>query len=278
VEAEAEKLLKEVFDPEVRQTIDSEVTPMMAFQKQLRIRLERSAMDPDVVGFKSIVCYRTGLDIQVQPYFDLCIGAFAELFSVYQQSRKIRIAHKPLNDYVVTMALEVAAEYKKPVQFHTGLGDNDITLALASPAHLQTVIKAFPSTTFVLLHSSYPYTREAGYLTAVYPNVYLDFGEVFPFVSGEGQRTIIRQVLELSPTNKIMWSSDGHWWPESYYLGIFQAREALYEVLAEYVRRDELTEREAVRIVRDALYNTAARLYSLPVILELGREGTRKTT
>lgn len=40
------------------------------------------------------------------------------------------------------------------------------------------MIKAFPSTTFVLLHSSYPYTREAGYLTAVYPNVYLDFGEV----------------------------------------------------------------------------------------------------
>jgi len=72
-----------------------------------------------------------------------------------------------------------------------------------------------------------------------------------------------------------MWSSDGHWWPESYYLGILQAREALYEVLAEYVRRDELTEREAVRIVRDALYNTAARLYSLPVI---GREGTRKST
>jgi len=110
-----QKLLKEVFDPKIQQTMDSEgVTPMMAFQKQLRIRLERSAMDPDVVGFKSVVCYRTGLDVQVQPYLDLCVGAFAELFSVYQQSGKIRIAHKPLNDYVVTMALEVAAEYKKP--------------------------------------------------------------------------------------------------------------------------------------------------------------------
>ena len=30
---------------------------------------------------------------------------------------------------------------------------------------------------------------------------------MFPFVSGEGQRAIVRQVLELSPTNKIMWSS-----------------------------------------------------------------------
>ena len=25
-------------------------------------------------------------------------------------------------------------------------------------------------------------------------------------------------------------AGDGHWWPESYYLGILQAREALYEV------------------------------------------------
>src|SRR6188768_2468214 len=64
------------------------------------------------------------------------------------------------------------------VQFHTGLGDNDITLSLSSPAHLQPIIKAYPKTLFVLLHSSYPYTREAGYLTAVYHNVYLDFGEV----------------------------------------------------------------------------------------------------
>jgi len=47
--------------------------------------------------------------------------------------------------------------------------------------------------------------------------------------------------------------------------------------LAEHVRRDELTEREAVRIVGDAFYNTAARLYSLPVIGELlAEEGTKK--
>ena len=92
---------------------------------------------------------------------------------------------------------------------------------------MQPLIKAYPKTKFVLLHSSYPYTREAGYLTAVYSNVYLDFGEVcvsflatlyqpgatfkvFPLVSGPGQRSIIQQVLELSPTNKIMWSSMGN--------------------------------------------------------------------
>ena len=37
--------------------------------------------------------------------------------------------------------------------------------------------------------------------------MFLDFGEIFPFVSAEGQKNVFRQVLELCPTNKIMWSS-----------------------------------------------------------------------
>lgn len=108
------------------------------------------------------------------------------------------------------MALVRHSELKcySQVQFHTGLGDSDITLSLSSPAVMQPLIKAFPQTKFVLLHSSYPFTREAGYLTSVYPNVYLDFGEIFPFLSADGQRSTVKQVLELCPTNKILWSSE----------------------------------------------------------------------
>ena len=72
---------------------------------------------------------------------------------------------------------------------------------------MQPVIKTFPNAAFVLLHSSYPYTREAGYLAAMYKNVYLNFGEVFPMVSVDGQRAVIKQMLELTPTNKLLWSS-----------------------------------------------------------------------
>lgn len=79
------------------------------------------------------------------------------------------------------------------MQFHTGLGDNDITLNRSSPSHLQAVIKAYPETLFVLLHSSYPYTREAGYLSAVYPNVFLDFGEV-----NDVSRSLKKETLNLS--------------------------------------------------------------------------------
>lgn len=64
------------------------------------------------------------------------------------------------------------------VQFHTGLGDSDISLVHASPAHMQPLIEDYPQTIFVLLHAAYPYTKDAGYLCSIYPNVMLDFGEV----------------------------------------------------------------------------------------------------
>ena len=72
---------------------------------------------------------------------------------------------------------------------------------------MQPIIKAYPEAKIVLLHSSYPYTREAGYLAAVYSNVFLDFGEIFPFLSAEGQVGVVRQMLELCPTSKLLWSS-----------------------------------------------------------------------
>jgi predicted TIM-barrel fold metal-dependent hydrolase len=105
-------------------------------------------------------------------------------------------------------AIYLHTVFTSAVQFHTGLGDADITLTRSSPALLQPLIVANPRTTFVLLHASYPYMREAGYLTAMYKNVYLDIGEVFPVVSRGGQEALMQQVLELVPTNKIMWSSE----------------------------------------------------------------------
>lgn len=102
----------------------------------------------------------------------------------------------------------VFTEYLSKVQFHTGLGDPSLILSLSTPSLLQPLIRSYPNTKLVLLHASYPFTKEAGYLAAMYSNVYLDFGEVFPQVSAGGQRRILGECLELCPSNKLMWSSE----------------------------------------------------------------------
>lgn len=258
VEVVAEGILKDIFQLNL-----STKAALEAFTASLTKRLKESAGDSNVVGFKSIVCYRTGLNVAIVSCAASLESSLVDLFKSYKEEGRLRLAHKALNDLVVRIAVEMASEHDIPVQFHTGLGDNDITLSLSSPAEMQPLIKAYPKTKFVLLHSSYPYTREAGYLTAVYSNVYLDFSEVFPLVSGPGQRSIIQQVLELSPTNKIMWSSDGRWWPESFYLGSYQARQGMYEVLKTMIDDKELSEADAVTIVRNALFHNSNRVYGL---------------
>ncbi|KAL4072268.1 amidohydrolase 2 [Scleroderma citrinum] len=250
-------------------TIHSEVnastvnTLFDVFNNKFLQNITASADDPEVVGFKSVACYRTGLDISTSGTTEEIERCVLEAWKQYEEKGILRFEHKALNDHLVRTVLEVAGRSRKPVQFHTGLGDNDITLAKSSPAHMQPIIKAFPDTIFVLLHSSYPYTRDAGYLTATYKNVYLDFGEIFPVVSADGQRTVIRQMLELAPTNKILWSTDGHWWPETYYLASIQSRQALYEVFADYIRREELSEPQAAIIVENMLFHNSNRVYGL---------------
>ncbi|KAK0216056.1 amidohydrolase 2 [Armillaria fumosa] len=267
VETEAEAIL-------VRMIKESDSVPITLdkFTEELQNSLSLSAASEDVVAFKSIACYRTGLNIATcnseQEISDCLIVANKK----YLAAGKIRLAYKALNDHIVRVALKIAGEHNIPVQFHTGLGDNDITLAFSSPSHMQPIIKAYPKTSFVLLHSSYPYTREAGYLTLVYANVFLDFGEIFPMVSAHGQRAVIRQMLEITPTNKILWSTDGHWFPETYYLGALQARTALCEVLSELVANGDLTEKQAVKIVQDVLFHNSNRVYNLGLQPSLVRE------
>ncbi|TFY63911.1 hypothetical protein EVJ58_g2956 [Rhodofomes roseus] len=266
IEVVAQDILKDLIDAQVTGAVLAPYTLWQSFAAKLAAQLKASAADPEVVGFKSVACYRTGLDISVtQEFADIEVG-LVQLALRYEATNNLRLSEKAVNDYVVTTALRVAGECGKPVQFHTGLGDNDITLSKSTPALMQPVIKAFPNTKFVLLHSSYPFTQEAGYLTAVYRNAFLDFGEIFPFLSADGQRDVVKQVLELCPTNKIMWSTDGHFWPESYYLGTMQARQVLYEVLESSVRRGELTLGQATSIVKSAFFDTANKVYNLGLL------------
>ena len=201
--------------------------------RDFEAKIKESVEDPEVVGFKSIICYRTGLNIPPLLTLSDVKSAFvehiSELKSQGEQFR--RIDGQPLNALLVqktaSMIEGATSQHKKPLQFHTGLGDNDITLTKSSPSHLQEFIRQFPDVPIVLLHASYPWTQEAGYLASVYDNVYADIGEVFPFLSKEGQEKVIREILELTPSEKILWSTDGHWFPETYLLAIIQVREAL---------------------------------------------------
>ncbi len=54
-------------------------------------------------------------------------------------------------------------------------------------------------------------------------------------LSRDGQKSIIKEMLEQTPGTKLLWSSDGHWFPETFILANAQIRDMLSEVSANCV-------------------------------------------
>jgi predicted TIM-barrel fold metal-dependent hydrolase len=226
----------------------------------------RSTLDPPepgVAAFKSIAAYRTGLAIE--PVAKEMAAARFDALRQQDVDKPMRLADKLLIDYLVAQALEVAAKHGLPVQFHTGFGDPDLDLRWANPLHLRPLLedRRYRNASIVLLHASYPYMREAGYLASVYPQVYLDFGLAVPFLSVAGMRAALRMLLELAPTTKLLYSSDAHFIPELFYLGAKWSRTVLRNVLEEAVRDGDLTAQEAEAVAISILCENARALYSL---------------
>lgn len=115
-------------------------------------------------------------------------------------------------------------------------GDKDLDLKLSNPLLLRNVLedKRFSKCRIVLLHASYPFSKEASYLASVYSQVnfrphdkyfilefgckvesftdkwnfplqvYLDFGLAIPKLSVHGMISSIKELLELAPTKKVL--------------------------------------------------------------------------
>ncbi|KAI0430444.1 glutamine synthetase [Xylaria sp. FL1042] len=275
---EAQKAAGQITDPEeLSLLIEQHHNDILL---EFRTEIERCLADPEVAGFKSIICYRGGLDIPTKDEL-LCFTPEYKLEQLIQAHikgkvdfvAKKRLQHRPINQLFVHETARLISEststFKKPFQFHTGLGDNDIDLTKASPSFMQPFIREYPTVPIVILHASYPWTREAGYLAAMYSNVYADIGEVFPFISLQGQENVVKQILELCPWSKILWSTDGHLFPETYLLATIQVRSVLKTVLGGLVQNGELDEKQAVTLAQDILFTNSKNLYQLSVNTEL---------
>ncbi|KAF3318808.1 hypothetical protein TWF173_005220 [Orbilia oligospora] len=246
-----------------------------SWKTKLRDVIRKANKDDNIVGFKSVVCYRSGLHIDEDDRTEeSIIDAYASTLTSCKEDGW-KLSHSRLNGFLLHLfAKEMTRHVEqggkaKPLQFHTGLGDSDLRLKDANPILLQKFAEVYPRVPIVLLHAGYPFTREAGYLASTYANVYLDFGLVFPTVSQEGQESIVKQVLELTPSSKAMWSTDGHHYGETYYLAQKQVREVFKTVMREIYGKGNVSLRNISNIVTDLFFNTSNRLYNLKLDLNI---------
>ena len=215
------------------------------------------------VALKSIVAYRTGLNIR-EWTGEEAEASFRE-FRRAAGEGSARLAHKPLLDTLLHTAFAEAARQEVPVQFHVGYGDADINLLLGNPLHLRAVLERpdYRGMPVVLLHGCYPYTREGGYLAALYESVYLDLSYGIPLLGYAEMLSFTREALGVAPISKLLYSSDGIGVPELHWLGALYGRRVLGWALGELVAHGELNLSEAETAGEDVLRGNASCLYRL---------------
>jgi hypothetical protein len=215
------------------------------------------------VGLKSIIAYRTGLAIRETGKAE-AMEVFRQVKERARRDGSVRLADKPLNDFLLLRALEVAERQTLPVQFHTGLGDNDLDMLYANPLHMRPLFESdkYKHVPFVLLHASYPYVRELGYLASLYSNVWMDLGLAIPFATVDIP-AVWRQALSLTATSKILFSTDAYSLPDIYWLAARWGRWGLTQVLEELIAMGAFTREEALDAAHQILHRNAEKLYGV---------------
>ena len=215
------------------------------------------------MALKSIIAYRTGLDIRKWPRSEVT-AAFERAKESARREGQIRLANQPLNDTLVICALEIAERQRLPFQFHTGFGDADVDLHLANPLNFRPLLQSgkYSHVPWVLLHQGYPYVRETGYLASIYANVYADLSLAIPFAVSETD-ALLTQLLGLAPTSKLLYASDGFSVPELFWLGAKVGRAGLERVLGVQVDNGVLSVPEAYAAAEQILFRNSEKLYLL---------------
>ncbi len=218
-----------------------------------------AAGDSNCVAYKSIVAYRTGLDVT-----DPSSSEAKAAFDAWREDRwrETRLHSKPVRDFLIRQALEIAKKHDRPFHFHCGGGDPDINLAGATPQSIFPLLGDVQNQPVVLVHSGYPWVREAAYIASVLPNVYLELSELIPWGWGQVEWAL-EMLVGTVPAAKLLYGSDEAGEPEAFWASALLARAALQRVLGGFVDRDYLSTEQAHRLGQLVLGDACRRLHGL---------------
>ncbi|MDQ4214940.1 amidohydrolase family protein [Microbacterium sp. ASV81] len=226
------------------------------FAEAFRAAIAEAAVEAK--GFKTIVAYRVGFDIDWEPPTDAAVAAAVARWAALGQERP-RLSDPVLEAFVVHAAVALGL----PLQVHVGFGDRDLDLHRTNPMLLLPLLRRaeVQRTPIMLLHC-YPYHRESAYLAQGFDNVYFDIGLGVNYL-GAQSRQLIAEALELAPFAKQLYSSDAFGLPELHLVGSILWRRGMAAALGRWVREGEWSEHDACRVLEMIGAENARRVYGL---------------
>jgi hypothetical protein len=241
-------------------TLRHEAASFRELEDAFVAELEREVAEKDAVAFKSVIAYRTGLDVGEPAPDDFCEREF-ELWRAggFPETRE---HGKTIRDRLLHRTAEVARRHDRPVHVHCGGGDPAIVIAHAGPRDFFPFLSRHAEQPIVLIHSGWPWLEEGAYVASVLPQVYLEISITMPWASLAVDQKL-EVLLGAAPPAKVLYGSDESTEPEVIWLSAQLAREALGRVLGKGVERQWLTDREARSIGEGVLAANTLRLHGI---------------
>jgi predicted TIM-barrel fold metal-dependent hydrolase len=211
--------------------------------------LDQAVATPNLVAVKSIIGYRTGLAVKPVGRVQMIAAPPSE---------------KTFRDYFLLQTLVKLKTRGLPLQLHAAFGESNIDIRRNHPAMLKNLLDHpdYRPVRIVLVHGGYPHCFEAGYLASVYPNLYVDISEMFPFVP-RGALRGLADIFDMCPFSKVLCGSDGFILPEIHWLGAKMVKEALSQLFTEYLDAGLVDRDLAYQMARMVFAENAQALYGL---------------
>ena len=185
--------------------------------------------DPELVAFKSVIAYRTGLDVERAARPTTASAAFQALARRRAQPRRASTQSRFATRCCAARS-RWRSRHDRPVHIHCGGGDPAIVLGHARPQDLFPLLSEHADQPVVLIHSGWPWLEEGAYVASVLPQVYLDMSITMPWASLAIDRKL-EVLLGAAPPAKVLYGSDEASEPEVIWLSAQLGREALGRVL-----------------------------------------------
>lgn len=237
-----------------------EQVPFDRFKLRLENGLADMVAEQQLVALKSIIAYKTGLEVQPLPRDEVKTG-----YEHYLRDPENRAAQKVVRDYAFLTGARVAGELGIPLQVHTGAGDSPLSdMRLNNPLLLYRALndESCKNTTIAMVHAGYPNVEYAAYLVGHYANVYLDVSSMCPYF-GMAVEHKLQEILELAPFNKIMYGSDGSGMPDFLWFAATYFKKVLGRTMGNLVETGAIREDYAVKAAEMILSKNARRIYHL---------------
>ena len=218
-----------------------------------------AAIAAGAIAIKSIIAYRSGLDIAWPSGEDL-----EAHFTRWRQAGfpRGRGSAKVMRDALAYSAADVAKRRDVPFHIHCGGGDSDILLEHARPACLFPFLKERFEQDILLIHAGWPWTDEAAFIASVLPRVYVETSLATPWASLALEQKL-NTLLGIAPPRKVLYGSDASSEPEILWFSARKTRTVMARILESGIAAGWLVEEEAQMIAGDVLADNARRLHRL---------------